>query len=297
MPSVPAEQHDEGVQKIVRDWTAMQNRNPFDPPQPFNQQTAPNGQPSTPPMAQQGNFQQQPANFQQQPGNFQQPANFQQEPPKKNWFLRHKFLTAILAIVALIIVINIGSGGDDTPAKSTAEQGAAKTETEGSSEKEEPAAQKTETSKEAEEPQEQEEPAGFKIGDTAQAGDMTYVVKKVKTGKTVGSGFLEEEAKGKYVIVTVEVTNNSTEAAMVTTSFFKLKSGEKTFEADSGASISATNEVDESSFFAEELNPDLTMTGVVVFDVSDKVAEAKDNILQAQTGFWGTQTVDILLAK
>ncbi len=39
------------------------------------------------------------------------------------------------------------------------------------------------------------------------------------------------------------------------------------------------------------------MEGLVVFDVSDAVAESKDNVLSAQTGFWGTETVDIQLVK
>lgn len=292
---------DEWVNEKLLDWIIMQNRNPFDPPQPFNQQTSQNQQEVQGQQAQ-GQFQPQPnqGQAQQPPLGYGQPQfahaphNNQSQPPRKNWFLRHKILTAILAIAAIIIIASVAGGGGE-PDTTDGEKAQVAAE---SSEKATAENSPTEEAEKKEEKSpEPEEPAGFRIGDTATAGDMTYVVKKVKTGDSVGSSFLEEKAKGKYVIVSVEVTNNSTEAAMVTSSFFKLKSGDKTFEADSMASIAATSDSEDDSFFAEELNPDLTMTGVIVFDVSDKVASAKDNVLQAQTGFWGTETVDILLAK
>ncbi|WP_435300389.1 DUF4352 domain-containing protein [Timonella sp. A28] len=243
----------------------MTQDNRFNPPQPFAEQQGPAPAPHPAPPA-------------GPPHNGWQPT----PPPKKSWFARHKFLTALGIIAALIFIGSLANGsGNDGNAS--------------------PAAQDTtnDASEENAEKPKKEKPKkkGFKIGDVAKAGDMTYKVTGVETAKTVGSDFLKEKAKGTYVIVSLDVTNNSDEAALVTSSFFSLTSGGKTFEADDMASITASTHDGGDSFFVEELNPDLKMSGVVVFDVSDSVADAKDNIFQAQTGFWGTEKVDITLSK
>ncbi|WP_019147686.1 DUF4352 domain-containing protein [Timonella senegalensis] len=306
----------------------METPNRFNPLQPFAQQSGPvQGQPNSdqgqPIMQNQQpnqangqdpmnsrNSQQPPTQqFPQQPAQPQQPgASFdpmqghypaQGQPfpamtppePKKNWFSRHKFLTAIGAVAVIGIAASaFGGGSSDTPTPQASPSSSATQEVDNSKDKD------AKEDKPEEKPEEAPA-ADFKIGDVAEVGDMTYKVTSVKTSKTVGSQYLEEKAKGTYVVVEVDVTNNSNESALISTSFFKLRSGDKTFEADDMASITANSSDDLDSFFLEELNPDLTASGIVVFDVSEKVAKAKDNVLVAQTGFWGTQTVDILLAK
>lgn len=286
-------------------------QNPFDPPQNFNGAA---GQPQQPqhPGAQPNGFQHN--GFQQQapqqggqpypPQNYppQQFAQPQAPEPKKNWFARHKILTAILALVVVVILVNaFGSSDDENP---SADSTSASTVEESSKEKEtEDKAADNKTSKDEKSEKEEKaekkesEPKGFKIGDVAAAGDMTYKVHSVKTASSVGTDFLAEKAKGEFVIVEIEVTNNSNDSSLVTSSFFTLKQGEKKYEANSMASLVANSDRGNDDFLVADLNPDLTMKGVIVFDVSEKVAKAKDNVLQAQTGFWGTETVDITLAK
>lgn len=80
---------------------------------------------------------------------------------------------------------------------------------------------------------------------------------------------------------------------MVDSSFFKLKRGGKTYEADAAASLSANQGEDgniTNSFMAQDLNPDSEMSGKVVFDVTPEIAEATDLQLQVQTGAFGTET-------
>lgn len=259
----------------------MNHNNRFDPPQPFTQQG-----PQVP--------------AQQAPGGPVPEQQFQPGPapaPKKSWFARHKVLTAIGAII-LVFVIGSAIGGNDDKAPQTAPTASA----DGSAEV--PAAQEgapEQAPDQEEQPEEvaPSEPEGFRIGDVANVGDMTYKVLAVDTASEVGPSFSVTKAKGTFVVVQLEVTNNANDAAMVDSSFFKLKSGEKSFEADSMASLWANTAEDGSngSFILENLNPDLTMSGIVVFDVSDSVAAATDNKLVAQTGFWGTESIDILLTK
>lgn len=278
---------------------------PQDGPNSHNGQVPPMNQ-HQPGQQQQGQPFSQPQQPSQIPGQVpgQPPQMWQQQvPPKKNWFARHKVLTAVLAIIALIIVAASLGGGEDADAP-TADATTSQEPSPSEDASQKPDATESSESKEEEKPKEEpkEEPkaepaAEFKIGDAATVGDVQYTVTKVKTADSVGADFMAEKAKGKYVVVSVEVQNNGNESITITDSFFKLKAGDKVFEADSVATLTANSDSDGDSFFYEELNPDLSASGVVVFDVSEKTSKAKDNILQAQTGFWGTETVDILLAK
>lgn len=126
-----------------------------------------------------------------------------------------------------------------------------------------------------------------KIGEKIDVGDVSYIVEKVETSKTAGGEYLNTTAKGIYLIVTISITNNSNESLTISDSFFTIINGEKKYSADSTATLYAS---DDQSLWYAELNPDLTTSGVVVFDVSQTVADSSDTQLQVQTGFWGTQT-------
>lgn len=138
----------------------------------------------------------------------------------------------------------------------------------------------------------------YKIGDAVNVGDMGYTVKTKETAAQVGPSVLPETASGKYLVIDVNVKNSGDEAVTVDSSFFKLKQGDKTYEADSAASMSANQGEDgeiKDSFFMQQLNPNSEMNGKVVFDLSPDVAEASDLTLQVQTGMFGTETENISL--
>lgn len=52
---------------------------------------------------------------------------------------------------------------------------------------------------------------------------------------------------------------------------------------------------DSAAFFLQELNPESTLSGKVVFDVSEDTINDPSTQLQVQTGVWGTQTEKIKL--
>lgn len=133
----------------------------------------------------------------------------------------------------------------------------------------------------------------YKIGEEVKVGDMVYTVNGKSTTDQVGPSVLPTKASGKYLVLDVTLKNNGNEAVTVDSSFFKLKRGDKTYEADAEGSMSANQKEDgsiDNSFFLQELNPDLEMGGKVVFDVSPEIAEASDLQLQVQTGVFGTET-------
>ena len=137
-----------------------------------------------------------------------------------------------------------------------------------------------------EQPKQKEEAKTAKIGDTLKVGKVEFVVSKKSTASKVGPEMLEKKANGTFLILDVSVKNNDKESITTDSSFFKLKANGKTYEADGEATIYANN---DNNFLAQDVNPDVTVKGKIVFDVPADVAKSNDLKLQVQTGFWGTQ--------
>jgi len=186
---------------------------------------------------------------------------------KKVWFW----------VLAIIVVAGIGGGlgGEETATDTTAADATDTTD-------------KTATT----ESTPAEEEVVFKVGDVVSVGDMEYTVHGTELLDSVGNEYLSQDAQGKYLVVDLTVKNNGNEAVMVDSSFFTLKDGEKTFEADSEASMYANQDESGNSigFFLENLNPDIEMQGKIVFDVSEEQANSETTQLQATTGVFGTES-------
>ncbi|WP_025783329.1 DUF4352 domain-containing protein [Sporosarcina sp. D27] len=174
-------------------------------------------------------------------------------------------------ILAIIVVIAVSTSGDDEAKISDTNPV-----------KEQPA--KAETPEKAKPEKKEEKVAG--IGEVVKVGKVEFTVNSTSTAKNVG-GEYGQNAQGTYLLVNVTVKNIGNESITTDTSFFQIKAGEKTYDADSTASIYANEATD---FFLQQVNPDLSATGVVVFDVSDELIANPELMLQVQTGFFGTET-------
>ncbi|MFP3322109.1 DUF4352 domain-containing protein [Planococcus sp. SIMBA_160] len=183
----------------------------------------------------------------------------------------------ILGLFALIVVAALVFGGEEESATTS-------TETESSA----PAADSTETEATEEEPAEEEaaeEPAAETagIGEEVQVGDVFFTVNEISSASNVG-GEYGVTAQSQFTIVNVTVRNEKNEAITVDNNFFKLLSGERTYDSDGSAGIYANEDAD---FFLTSVNPGVSLTGNVVFDVP---ADLEAPQLQVQTGFFGTET-------
>ncbi|HET7303579.1 MAG TPA: DUF4352 domain-containing protein [Segeticoccus sp.] len=177
---------------------------------------------------------------------------------KRNWFIRHKIMTGLAAVVAIAIIWSaIGAGGDDTTTSASASEQTSQSEqkADGSGDKKasdvEPAAD------------EKEKLAG--IGDKVRDGKFEFVVKNVLCGKDkVGDSFMSEKAQGQFCFVKVSVKNIGDEAQMFmgdAQSAYDAK-GNK-FENDTEAEIM----LEDNDTFLEDINPGNKVTGTVIFDV------------------------------
>lgn len=186
-------------------------------------------------------------------------------PKKRSWFARHKILTALLAVVALVIAVNLGGGGDDeetsTPGGSVDAQPPVADDAAPAAEEAEPAAEDAEPA--AEEPDPAADLPG--IGEPVRDGMFEFTVTQVETGVTeVGDEFLNEQAQGQYVLVHITVTNIGDRAQSLFGDNQTLVDTEgREHSADSTAALY----LDSADTFFSEINPGNSVGGVVVFDI------------------------------
>lgn len=187
------------------------------------------------------------------------------EQPRRSWFVRHKILTALGAVVVVAVIGSALGGGDDdaaTPA-STAAPAAA----EPSSDPAAPA--EPETPAEPEAPAEQ--PAAG-IGTPVRDGKFEFTVTSIEPGVArVGDDLFGEDAQGQFLLVHLRVTNIGDEAQMFDGSSQKLlDTAGRTHSADSAAGMY----VGDSNSFLNQINPGNSVDGTVVFDIPADAAPA-----------------------
>src|SRR5690625_1048800 len=182
-------------------------------------------------------------------------------PPKqKSWFARHKFLTAILVIVGLIVIAAALSGGDaDAPAGSTP---AAETAPAEEAADAEPAAGEDAAAAEEGEAAPEGAPG---IGDAVEDGKFEFTVTGVETGVAeVGDEYLNEQAQGQFVLVHLTVSNIGDRAQMLDGTNQKLVDTQgREHSADGSAAIY----LGDTGTFLNDINPGNSVEGTVVFDI------------------------------
>ncbi len=175
-----------------------------------------------------------------------QPAELPAPQKKRNWFARHKFLSAIGAIVLFVVLVN-AFGDDGEPAT---EGGDSVGDAAVASDSSEPAVV-------------EEKPAG--IGDKARDGKFEFTVTKVEPGvQEVGDEFLSKEAQGQFVLVHLTIQNIGEEAQLFdATSQLGFDGKGNEFSTDSDAGIY----LDDSNAFLNEINPGNSVEGILIFDI------------------------------
>lgn len=182
------------------------------------------------------------------------PAGWAPVPPpkKRSWFARHKVLTALLAVTALIVVFSAVGGGGSSDDRATGSEATSGDGTTTAAE-----GQTTEDGEAA------DVPAG--LGTPVADGKFEFVVTQVETGVTrLGSDMFGQDSQGQFVLVHVTVTNIGDEAQYFDSSSQKLTDTEgRTHSADGSAAIYIEN----SESFLNQINPGVAVDAIVVFDI------------------------------
>jgi len=179
-------------------------------------------------------------------------ANASQTPPavsRKNWFLRHKILTALGAVVLIAVVASIASGGGTKSGTSATSSDATSTAntSSGATTAAKPAAPVSQL--------------GTKVLD----GKFAFTVTAVKCGiAEVGTAGLSQKAQGEFCEVSVTVENIGTEAqTMFDSNQYAFDAEARKFTADSTAALYDTS----TQLLFKPINPGNTLNGNIYYDV------------------------------
>jgi hypothetical protein len=186
-------------------------------------------------------------------------------------------------ILAVVIVGGIASSGGDSD-KDSSDSASSPESSQVTSNEAAKDSTKAESSKEK----------VFGVGSSQTVSKVEYKLNSIETKDILGESneFMTEKATAKFLVVNVTITNKGDEAITVDSDFFKLLNGKTKYEP-AGYSVQTAANLDaegQDSFFLNELNPNMSLTGNVVFDVPEAAIAYKGAQLQVQTGFWGTQT-------
>ncbi|MGG4305980.1 DUF4352 domain-containing protein [Bacillus wiedmannii] len=183
------------------------------------------------------------------------------------------FKFGCLGIIALIVLGAIGAalGGGDDDKKETAS-------TEPKQETQAPAAK--------EEPKKQE--AKKELSKEGESSKVKIAVGSVESTDSVGGEYLKEKAQGVFKVVEITITNNQKDAITVDANSFKLvdnKDREFTYSTQAQTAFDVGNG-GSSDFFLKQLNPGLSQTGKIIYDVP---ADAQGLVLKARGGMMGKE--------
>jgi hypothetical protein len=103
-------------------------------------------------------------------------------------------------------------------------------------------------------------------------GGLTYSIKSVSRASTVGPEFLQQQADGEFIIIRISVSNTGHDPATLTDSDFHLQSGNVKYDTSSKGMMSG-------GFFLDKLNPGVTKTGNLVFDVPANTSPSKYKLI------------------
>lgn len=170
-------------------------------------------------------------------------------------------------VIVVIIVAAVASGSDDK--------------------KEESATTNTEPKQEMKQDNNKTE----ELKELSNEGDSSNVkikVNGVEELDSVGNQYSNEKAQGIFKVVEVSVTNNQKDAITLSTNSFKLvdnQNREFKYSTHAQTILNITDNAN-SDFFLKQLNPGLTQTGKIVFDVPK---DAQGLYLKARGGMTGKE--------
>lgn len=199
-------------------------------------------------------------------GNWNPPTPTPPPSPQRNWFVRHKVLTGLGALLVIGVGTTAVNGGNSTSTAGTSPSAssAAATSASGSADSTSGAAASASNTVPSKKPTKKaEKRAG--LNTPVKDGNLQFVVTKVQTGVArVGDQYLGQKAQGQFVLISVTVTNVGKSAETFTDSDQKIKDAQgRTFSADSSADIY----IQDNQVLLQEINPGNSARGVLAFDM------------------------------
>jgi hypothetical protein len=128
------------------------------------------------------------------------------------------------------------------------------------------------------------DPQGIPIGTPASSGRFEYTITDYTCGiPTIGKGeILRENAKGHFCRVAVAVKNISKKEERLDFTDFTLIDGDVEYSTDSWVNIKAS-QGDDTTGFLDHINPGLSASGNIFFDVPKEVTPVTAKVDESKT--------------
>lgn len=124
------------------------------------------------------------------------------------------------------------------------------------------------------------------IGESTEVGNFVYKVEKTIFKKSIGGEFINQQADGIYLLVTLSIKNISGESRTLDNSLFKLTDVNGIEYEPSTDGTTALEMSGGNSLFLKQCQPNITTKGTLVFEVPEKGTYD----LHLSGGFWNGST-------
>jgi hypothetical protein len=121
-----------------------------------------------------------------------------------------------------------------------------------------------------------------KVGDQVEVGNFSYVVNNAKFAAAIGDEYSQKKADGVFLIINVTFRNNDKDEHTLDNSLFKLTDEKGTAFESSTEGETALEMAGKETLFLKQCNPNITKSGLLVFEVPQKGAYD----LHLSGGFW-----------
>ncbi|QWI52534.1 DUF4352 domain-containing protein [Bacillus mycoides] len=181
--------------------------------------------------------------------------------------------------VIVVIIVAAAAGGNSSEDKEEAKTT--------STEPKQEAKQETKKDEPKKEEPKKEEPKK-ELSKEGESSKVKIAVGSVESIDSVGGEYLKEKAQGVFKVVEITITNNQKDAITIDANSFKLVDNQdREFKYSTQAQMAFdVGNGGSSDFFLKQLNPGLSQTGKVIFDVP---ADAQGLVLKARGGMMGKE--------
>lgn len=120
-----------------------------------------------------------------------------------------------------------------------------------------------------------------------EASNVLFTITNVSEAKTVGSGYFQKAAQGKFIIVKVMISNNQKDAITVdSNSFVLIDSQSRKFSTSVEGMTAVQISENHTKGFLTKLNPGMVIDSTFVYDVPTNL-KISDFELEARGGMTG----------
>ncbi len=131
-----------------------------------------------------------------------------------------------------------------------------------------------------------------KVGEPAQDGDLAFTATDVTTASSLGNQYTQKDAQGMFLVVTLKIENKGKETKTVDSSMIILtdSQGRKFDRSIEGQTAKGLSQ-GKVDLFLQQVQPGLSVTGDIVFDIPKDAAGLK---LLVKGGLFGkAQEIDL----